>query len=170
LKREGSRWRRFLPAVIAITLILVAVAGAKIMTDPIKPWMSQENWTDLSPRNATITVRGVAKEIKLEYISYGLVSYHVFPAVIIFNVTEVVWMSDEVRTFINYDINNTFYNSFWNPGNLRSIGYDNKDMPSLSEGSLLEASGYWIPDTDSAYSMKLVVAPNVIGSYVKSLA
>jgi len=169
MKQDVSRWRRFLPVIVVVMLIPTVLAGVKIMTDPIKPWMGQENWSNLAPRNATVTVRGIVKEVELNHISYGLASYHIFPAVIILNITEVVWMSDEVHAFLNKEINNTFYNSFWKVGNLRSIGHDFKDVPNLTEGELIEASGYWLYTTDSAYSMKLVVAPNVNGSYVKPI-
>jgi hypothetical protein len=170
VKIKALTRRQLLPIICAVALIPLGFAGVKILTDPIKPWMSQENWVDLASRNASLTVRGIIKEVELNHISYGYVGYHIFPALIILNVTEVVWMNDEVSWFLATEINNTFYNSFWKAGNPRMIGYDLKEPLSLTQGDYVVASGYWVYTTDSAYSMTLVIAPNVNESYIKPVA
>ena len=113
---------------------------------------------------ADTTVRGVVTGIYLNYEvnNYGY-SYHIFPALIIVNVTEVVKVGESW-------MNLTEESEHWVNENM-TVAYDKPDVPSVTVGQRVEASGYFdMPVEDTwSYSFKLVVAAEIDGSYVMSL-
>jgi hypothetical protein len=79
----------------------------------------------LSPENLTrtedsnLTVQGIITKIELKHESYGLSTYHVFPAVIVINITQVVQVEEDFHTEnIQWD------NATWNGFPSLTIAYD----------------------------------------------
>jgi len=156
MKYTDLKSRRLLPIVIVVMLVPAALAGAKIMSDPIKPWMKPTEWkaTEGNIVEPNLKVRGLIVEFVPNYSSTGgWVSYHIFPAMIMLNETETLWIS----------------NPSWD--NLKSVrvGYDYEDLPDLALGMSVEVYGYWVQITDTPYSFMIFVGPPVNGSYLKPL-
>jgi len=92
-------------------------------------------------------------------------NYHIFPALIIINVTDVV-KAEESWSWANL----TEAKEYWMNQNM-TVVYDKPDVPSLFVGQRVEASGYFdMPIEDSwSYSHKLVIAMEIDDSYIKPL-
>ena len=114
---------------------------------------------------ADMTVRGVVTGIYLNYeVDVDDYSYHVFPALIIVNVTEVVKAD-------LWSMNLTEAREHWMTQNM-TVAYDKPDVPNLNVGERVEASGYCdLPVEDSwSYSNKLIIATKIDGSQLTSLS
>jgi len=160
MKIASLKTKRLLLLILAGVLIPASLVGAKILQDPIKPWMHEEDWSrivayDLYCGNSTLIVRGIVSSVVLNHTGFGYVSYHTFPALITLNLTEAVWINDGV----------------WDEKHraVITVGYDFPEVPNLTVGGSYEVSGFWLSITDSAYSYKLVVAPSIKDSYIKPL-
>jgi len=164
-KRSGGNAIRRLRKSLYALLAVVVFSSALVFSLRATHALREELYNDWSLKTtADATVRGVVTGIYLNYEvnCYGY-SYHVFPALIIVNVTEVVkvgesWMdlTEESEHWVNENM---------------TVAYDKPDVPSVTVGQRVEASGYFdmpIEDTWS-YSYKLVIAAEIAGSYVASL-
>ncbi len=117
-----------------------------------------------SRRDSNLTVQGIITKIELNHKSEGLTTYHIFPAVIVINITKVVRVNEDFQTE-NIKWNNTAWNGF----QTLTIAYDQPYSLNLQIGQLIECRGYYVSVTDSAYSFKLILSPYVNESYIISL-
>jgi hypothetical protein len=160
---DGKIVRRLKRSVYAISVIVI-LSSAFVFSLRATNVLREElydNWNYATAPD--VTVRGVVMEIDLnqEVNNHGY-SYHIFPALIVMNVTEVIdaeggWNLTERR---QYWVNEKM-----------TIAYDKPDVPSLSVGQRVEAKGYYDlpPEDETSYSYKLVVAEKIDDSYIKSL-
>jgi hypothetical protein len=122
-----------------------------------------DDWTYATVADTTVrgVVTGVYPNIEVDNDNY---SYHVFPALIIMNVTDVIKAD-------LWGMNLTETRERWINQNL-TVAYDRSDVPSLNVGERVEARGYYdLPVEDSwSYSNKLVIAAEIDGSQVTSLS
>jgi hypothetical protein len=156
-----GRLKKALYVLLAVVVVSSAVVFSLRATHAIREEL-YENWSLRT--TASTKVRGVVTGIYLNYDveNYGY-SYHVFPALIIVNVTEVVEAGSSWRDL-------TEESEHWMNENM-TVAYDKPDVPSLTVGQRVEASGYYdlpVEDT-SSYSFKLVVDAKIEGSYVTPL-
>ncbi len=142
--------------IISSALLISARATNLIQED----YRSIVNFSGEPSPNLTLKGTVVSFELNREVTAgYG---YHIFPAYLTLNVTEVVWSTDPWR---NQTIaNQTFF------GQSLIVYYDKPDVPSLKVGQQVEATGFYCPwYEDYLYSDVLVVSSNVNGSYIKDL-
>lgn len=122
--------------------------------------LSPENWSRTADSN--LTVQGLITRIELNRKFEGFTAYHVFPAVIRINITQVVHVDNDFQTEqIPWD------NKTWNGSPSLTIAYDQPYLLNLQMGQLIECRGHYISITDSAYSFKILVSNYVNDSYIK---
>ena len=166
-RKRGFNGRWFLPAVVAtvliVTLAVVAFAYLKMTANQmvLVP--------NLTSNHSNIAALGVITEIYPNFTSYGLGGphtkpYHVFPEVIVVNMTQILWTTDGLNNSLAY----------WKSPNSLGvqfrdvpIAYDASDVPVLSVGQVVEFSGYYQSITDGVNSFFITISPNVNGSYLK---
>jgi len=156
------RLRKSLYALLAIVILSSTIVFSLRATHVLREEL-YDNWS--YETTADTTVRGVITGIYLNYEvnSYNY-SYHIFPALIIVNVTEVVKVEESW-------MNLTERSEQWINENM-TVAYDKLDVPNLTVGQNVEANGYYdqpVEDTWS-YSNKLVIATDIDDSYVKSVS
>ena len=166
-RKHGSRGRWFLPAVVATVLILTLAIGVFAYLD-----LSADRMVlvpDLTSDHSNIAARGIVTEIYPNFTSYGLGGphtkpYHVFPEVIVVNLTQVLWAADDINGSLAY----------WkSPHSLGvqfrdiALAYDTSDVPDLTIGQTVEFSGFYLGVTDMANSFFVTISPNITDSYLK---
>ena len=108
-----------------------------------------------------VVLRGTVTSFALNYEVNTGYSYIVLPAYVTFYVTEIVWSNSTYLGAINYeDLNHKEL----------VLYYEKTAVPELSVGQQFEFKGMycrWVED--SWYSYKLVVSPDINGSYLKPL-
>jgi hypothetical protein len=156
IRRLKKSYYVFLAVVIFSSALVFSLRATHILREDLCFKWSYKT-------TAGTTVRGVVTEFHLNYEVNNGYSYHIFPALIILNVTDVVkvgktWMdtrelTDESEHWVNENM---------------TVAYDKPDVPVLSVGQRVEASGYFdVPVEDLwSYSWKLVIAAEIDGSYV----
>ena len=164
-KGSGGNTLRRLKKYLYMFLAIVIFSSSLVLSLRTTHVLREELYDEWRlETTADTTVRGVITEISLnrEVNSYGY-SYHIFPALIIVNVTEVVEVGESW-------MNLTELSEHWVNENL-TVAYDKSDVPDLSLGELVETSGYYdTPIEDSwSYSHKLIIATEVHNSYIKPL-
>jgi hypothetical protein len=161
---SGNTVRRLRKSIYAL-LAIVIFSSALVFSLRTTHALREEILDDWRRETAADTkVRGVITEIYLNHeVNNHDYSYHIFPALIIVNVTEVL----KAGTFWS---NLTEANEYWVNQNM-SIGYDKPDVLGLVAGQRVEASGYFdVPIEDTwSYSLKLVIATEIDDSYIKPL-
>ncbi|MGB9914872.1 MAG: hypothetical protein ACPLIG_03940 [Candidatus Bathyarchaeales archaeon] len=171
INERKNGFSKFLPAIAVLTILLIT-GGFVVMLlqqNNEKSQLTLENWDSHSEAGynvSDLTVRGIILDVKTNYEIRGHYTYHVFPAVIYINITEVVWASEQLMAEMGI---RELTNDTWNYQNSIAIAYDKPDMPELSRGQLVEARGCYYRLSGSVYGGKLVVALGVDGSYVKLL-
>ncbi len=146
-----------LAVVILSSTVVVSLRATNVLREEL-----YDQWTLTTA--ADTTVQGVVREIHLNYeVDNNGYSYHVFPALIIVTVTEVlkadsIWM------------NLSEAEAYWVNQNM-TIGYDRTDVPNLVVGQQVEASGYYdlLIEDQTSFSSKLVISAKIDGSYIMSL-
>jgi hypothetical protein len=142
-----------LAAAIALSASLIAIRA----TTNIIHEQRLENYNGGNTPN--LTLRGVLAGILLNYEVNTGYSYHIFPAYITLNVTELVWDGSW--------LNQTVTSEYWQHQQI-VIYFEKTDIPKITVGQPIEVSGYLYPWLeDSLYSGKLVVSAQINGSYLK---
>lgn len=148
-------------AILTI-MILSSVLVFSLRTTHVLREDMNVDWTYAT--TAGTTIRGIITKISLncEVNCYGWY-YHVFPALITVNVTEIVKVGESW-------VNLTEISRGWINQNM-IVAYDKSDVPNLVVGQRVEVSGYFdFPVEDEfPYTNKLVIAMKIDGSYIKSL-
>ncbi|HLC01078.1 MAG TPA: hypothetical protein VJL33_07160 [Candidatus Bathyarchaeia archaeon] len=155
-------WR--LRKVLYVLLVIAIFSSALVYSLRTTKALREEFRDDWSWKTtADTTVRGVVTEIYLNHEVNTGYSYHIFPALIIVNVTEVVEVGESW-------MNLTEESEHWMNENM-NVAYDKPDVPSLIVGKRVEARGYFdTPIEDQwAYSYKLVIATEINESYIQPL-
>lgn len=148
-------------AVIAVSIVLALVINEQLINKHMYP-------QDSIQENSNLSVRGVITSIEENHRSQGMLiyDYHIFRFYIQLNITEIVWITEDLAHSIDFSTENNTIND----RNSISIGYDNSDKPQLSIGQTVECRGYYLPATDTPYSFKITVAPTISESYFEPLA
>jgi len=123
----------------------------------------------LEKDHSNIAARGIIAEIQPNFTSYGLgpphvKPYHVFPAVVVVNMSQILWTSDNINSSLEY----------WkNPHSLGvqlrdvPLAYDAADFPDLRTGQAIEFSGFYEDITDNVNSFFITISPSINSSYLK---
>jgi hypothetical protein len=164
-KHSSGNIIRYLKKGIYVLLAVVIFSSAVVLSLRTTNALREELYDDWSWKTiADTTVRGVVTEIYLNYeVNVHGYSYHIFPALVIVNVTEVVEVGESW-------VNLTEESEHWMNENM-TVAYDKSDVPSLIVGQRVEARGYFdVPIEDTwSYSHKLVIATEIEDSYIKNL-
>lgn len=143
-------------AILAVATVIGTFALASFFED------SYAQIADYQ-QNSNLQVKGIVTSIQTDHTSLGLNGYHTFRYYISVNIVEVVWVHEDLASWISVSKENNTIDG----GNMIFIGYDNPDNLQLAVGQSVECKGSYVPHTDSPFSYKITVAPNVSGSYLK---
>ena len=115
--------------------------------------------------NSNLSVEGVIISVERNYRIDGFMagSYHIFQSYIRLNITDIIWVDNDLTDWITIDYENYTVNGW----STISIGYDNLDSPQLTVGQTIECKGYYVPHTDTPYSYIITVSPSISESYFK---
>lgn len=164
-KHSGGNTVRRLRKSIYALLAIVILSSTLVFSLRATHVLREEIYDDWSyETTADTTVRGFITGIYLNYeVTCYDYSYHIFPALIIVNATEVL----KTGTFWS---NLTEANEYWVNQNM-TLAYDKPDVPSVAIGQEVEASGYYDRPVEDiwSYSLKLVIATEIDDSYIKPL-
>lgn len=166
-KKPG--FRISLQVIAALAILLITIGFIAIVMNQQNNQLRLENFDAYSSGryNASdLTVRGTIYDVKLNYEYRGEKTYHVFSALIYINITEVAWASEELLSEMGIQ---EYQKTVWDRQDTITIAYDKADVPELSIGQTIEASGVYFRLTGSVYLWKLVVAPSISESYVKTI-
>lgn len=154
------RW--YLVLAVALVAVLVVVLVRVVDYELVGEHMYPE---DTIHETSNVTVQGVVVSVEQNHKSYGfgIDLYHIFRFYIQLNITEVVWVGEDLADSSFFSIENDTIGG----RNKVGIGYDNLDDPQISLGRVIECKGYYLLATESPYSSKITVAPSISGSYVK---
>jgi len=148
-------------------LLLVVVLSSSIVLSLRETHVLREElydtWTLTT--SADTTIRGVVVGVYLHYeVDNNGYSYHIFPALLIVNVTEVVKAGQ-------FWTNLTEANENWVNTNM-TVAYDKPNVPTITVGQRVEVSGYYnmLVEEPNSYSNKLVIAAEINGSYITVLS
>jgi hypothetical protein len=160
---SGKR-RWYLALAVAMVVVFVVVLVRVVDYELVGEHMYPE---DAIYENSNVTVRGAITSIEQNHKAYGFGFdlYHIFRFYIVLNITEVVWVGEDLAASSLFSIENDAIGG----RNKIGIGYDNIDDPQLSLGQVIECKGYCLLATDSPYSSRITVAPSVSGSYVETV-
>ncbi|MEM2991447.1 MAG: hypothetical protein QXQ02_09750 [Halobacteria archaeon] len=165
-EKKKPKTRRLFLIIGAIAILLITI-GLILNSMQKKNELKVENWDERSPYNVSdLTIQGIVYDVKTNFKIEGHYTYHVFPALIYVNITQVVWASDQLMSEMGII---ELKNDTWHQQKTIVIAYDKPDAIQISKGQLIEASGCYYRLSISVYALKLVVAQSVNGSYVKPL-
>ena len=90
-------------------------------------------------------------------------SYHIFRYYMQVNISEVIWVGDDLAHWIN----GTYPDAPLSVGHIVEVGYDYPDKPQIVVGQIVECKGFYLAVTDSPQSLILTIAPAISESYLK---
>jgi len=152
--------KRFLIITVVVIAILAVVSAFAVNQFSFNQHMYPQ---DAIHEDSNLTVRGIVTSIEENYKAWGW-DYHIYRFYIQLNITEIVWIKEDLAGSITYSTeDNTISDR-----NVIGIGYDNLDNPQLVAGQTVECKGHYISVTDLPGSFKLNVAPSINGSFVKA--
>ena len=153
--------RKWLIFVTAIVLaVVLPLAGFQLLVSShMYPQDAIQASSNLAVKGGIISVEN---NYKIEGFMAG--SYHIFNSYIRLNITDIMWVDDDLADWITVNYENSTLNGW---GTI-SIGYDNLDSPQLTVGQTLECKGYYVPHTDTPYSYIITVSPSISESYLKT--
>ena len=152
---EEKKW------VLIGTMVVLMLAAASYQESIGEHMYPQDALHDAS----NLSVRGIVTSIEEnhEVQGFGFDSYHIFRFYIRLNMTDVVWVTEDLE-WVFPTGNNTV-----NYGKRLVVGYDDFVNPRLSLGQGVECKGYISFAMDSPWTFALAVEPSVTGSYLHSL-
>jgi hypothetical protein len=145
-----------LAMVIVASSLLISLRATNIVHEQ---WL-EKYWGGNTPN---LTLRGVVTDVRLNHEINTGYSYHIFPAYVTLNVTEVVWAGE-------YWQNQTTAAGYWLNQGSAVIGYEKTDAPELLVGQQVEVKGFfclWMED--SLYSGMVVISPDMNEGYIRLL-
>ena len=150
--------------LILITVIVLAVvlplAGFQLLVS------SHMYPQDAIQAGSNLSVEGVIISIENNYRmdGFGPGVYHIFHSYIRLNLTDIIWVDNDLTDWITIDYENYTVNGW----RTISIGYDNLNSPQLAVGQTIECKGYYVPHTDTPYSYIITVSPSISESYLST--
>jgi len=153
--------KRFLIIVIAVIAVLTIVLAFVINQELVNKHMYPQ---DAPHEDSNLAVRGIVTSIQVNYKAYGW-DYHIYRIYLLLNITEIVWIKEDLASWIEYSTENNTING----RNSIGIGYDNLDNPNLFIGQTVECKGHYISVTDLPGSFKINIAPTINGSYLQPM-
>jgi len=167
MKENKKPKSRLLFLIIVVMAILTITAGFVFNLMQKKNELKVENWDEENPPcDADLTIQGIVYEVKNNARIEGDYTYHVFPALIYVNISQVVWASEQLMSEMGI---RELQNDTWHQKDTIVIAYDKPDVIQISKGQLIESSGCYYRISNSVYALKLVIAEGVNGSYVVPL-
>jgi hypothetical protein len=157
----ARRLRKSIYALLAIVILSSTLVFSLRATHVLREEL-YDNWS--YETTADTTIHGIITGIYLNYeVNCYNYSYHIFPALIIVNVTEVVKVGESW-------MNLTERSEQWINENM-TVAYDKPDVPNLTIGQNVEANGYYDQPVEDiwSYSNKLVITTKINDSYIKPL-
>jgi len=151
--------KRFLIIAIAVMAVSAIVLALVINQELVNKHMYPEHAIH---NDSNLSIKGVVTSIEENRRVYAW-DYHIFRFYIQLNITEIVWMKDELTGWVEYSTDNNTIND----RNSIGIGYDNSDDLQLVIGQTVECKGYYETIYDSPWSFILTVAPTVNGSHIR---
>lgn len=147
--------------VVAVAIVAIIVLAYAINQELVSEHMYPR---DTIHENSNLWIRGTVASIEENHKSQGLAinNYHIFRFYVQLNITEIVWISNDLADWIAFSAGNNTINNQSSIG----IGYDNPNDLQLLIGQTVECKGYYLPVTDTPYSFIIIVAPRVNGSYM----
>jgi hypothetical protein len=147
--------------VIAITMATILVLAYAINQELVSEHMYPR---DALHENSNLWIRGTVTSIEENHKSQGLAinSYHIFRFYIQLNITEIVWIKNDLADLIVFSNENNSINNRSSIG----IGYDDAKDLQLLIGQTVECKGYYLPVTDTPYSFIITITPSINESYM----
>lgn len=151
--------KRLLIASVVMLLVLVLALAALQVPRFIEGMYPQ---VAIRPDDSNLTIRGVINSVEENHKAEGMGAYHVFRYYLSANISEIVWTEDNLANWINDS-----GNELLSVGKTVEIGYDYSDKPQLVIGQMIECKGFYQAVTDSPQSLRITIAPDISGSYLK---
>ncbi len=159
-----SQKTRTLKRTVYLLLVIVVLASSALISARATNIIHEQHLENFDYANSpNLTVKGTINSVKLNYEVNNGFSYHIFPAYLTLEISEVVWSGQPWE-------NQTTAAEYLLHQGSTIVYFEKTDVPSLMVGQQVEVSGYyclWIED--SLYSSTLVVSPNINGSYLSPL-
>ena len=149
--------------LLLIVLVLLAVVLTYAISMILKPLYTQ---VDIRPEDSNLSIKGVIKSVEENYRAEGWSAYHVYRYYLTVNISEIVWIQDDLATW-NTDFGRNPEGGLLAIAKNITIGYDYLDKPQIMIGQIIECQGYYAPYTDSPESITLTIAPAISDSYFK---
>jgi hypothetical protein len=165
LEETHLTWQktRLLKRTVYLLFAIVVLASAALISARVTNIIHEQHLENFDYANSpNLTVKGIINSVKLNYEVNNGFSYHIFPAYLTLDISEVVWSGRPWE-------NQTTAADYLHQGST-VVYFEKTDVPSLAIGQQVEIRGYyclWIED--SLYSSTLVVSPNINGSYLVPL-
>ena len=108
-----------------------------------------------------LSIRGVINSIEENHKAEGWSAYHVYRYYIKVNISEVVWVGDDLSNWFSDGGKEVL-----SVGKIVEIGYDYLDKPQFAVGQMIECKGFYKAVTDTPQSLRITIAPNISESYL----
>jgi hypothetical protein len=155
---------RVLKRTVYLLYVIVILASSELISARITNIIHEQHLENFDYANSpNLTVKGTINSVKLNYEVNNGFSYHIFPAYLSLEISEVIWNDQPWE-------NQTAAVEYFLHQGSTVVCFEKSDVPSLVAGQQVEVSGYyclWIED--SLYSSTLVVSPYINGSYLSPL-
>ena len=155
--KTGKKLSLFVSIAVLFTLVIVLVA---FQVPRYLEWTHPQ--VDIRPDDSNLLIKGVINSVEENHKAEGMGVYHIFPYYIRVNISEVVWVENDLSKWIS-----TSGIELLNVGKIVEIGYDCQDNPQLAIGQMIESKGFYQKVTDNPQSLIITIAPNISGSYFK---
>jgi hypothetical protein len=163
LKRLNSpRLRKIVYAFFACVIVVCSLLISARLTGVVREEWPASYSTSLFGDSPNVVLRGTVTSFALNREENTGYSYIILPAYVTLYVTEIVWSNSSYPSWgINFE--DLIHKD-------TVVYYEKSSVPDLSIGQQFEFKGVycrWVED--SMYSGKLVVAPEINGSYLNPL-
>jgi hypothetical protein len=152
--------RLLLISVVLLLAVIIALAAFQIprITEGLYPQAA------IRQDDSNLSIQGVVTSVEENYRSEGWAAYHVFRYYVQVNISETLWVGDDLAHWEN----GTFPDSPLSAGHIVKVGYDYSDKPQITIGQTIECKGFYLAVTDSPQSSILTIAPAINGCYLKA--
>ena len=143
--------------LLLIVVSIFALVLTLAISMAVKPIYSQ---IEIRPDESNLSIKGVVNSVEENYKSEGWSAYHVYRYYLKVNISEIVWIEDDLASW-NSD------SELLTVGENIAIGYDYLDKPQIAVGQMIECKGYYTQVTELPESIILTIAPAISESYLK---
>src|SRR5665648_211921 len=148
--------RLLIGSVVVLSVLVLALAAFQVPRF-IEGMYPQEA---IRPDDSNLTIRGTINSVEENHKAEGMGSYHVYRYYIKVNISEIVWIGDDLVNW-NTDFGRKPDGGLLTVGNKMTIGYDYLDKPQIAVGQMIECKGYYAKYTDTPQSLVITVAPAI---------